>query len=357
MDFQKTEVRSTIRFFALQGESATEIFEKLHKVYGDSTPSYSTVSRWVTEFKCGRKNVEDEPRPGRPISATDEFTCSKVQEFVMQDRRVTINQIAEEMGISRGSVGFILHEKLRLSKLSSRWVPRLLTLAQKEERVRCCRNLLNLCQLDPVNFHTKIVTGDETWIHHYDPETKQQSMQWLTTGQSGPIKAKATKSAGKVMATIVWDANGVLHTDYISKGSTMNANHYVKVLEELRYNIRNKRRGSLQGGLFLLHDNASSHTAKIVKAALDRSAFWKIDHPPYSPDLAPCDYYLFPHMKKIIRGRRFESDNELISCVHSMLNSFTKEFFSEGMKKLIQRAKRCIELGGDYVEKPQNELE
>lgn len=176
-EFKQFEIRSTIRFFALQGESAVKVFENLQKVYGDSTPSYTTVSRWVTQFKCGRQSVEDEPRPGRPIAVTDDFMCSKVQEFVMKDRRVTINQIAEKMGMSFGSVSFILHEKLGFSKLSSRWVPRLLTPAQKQKRVESCQGLLQLWRADPEDFHNQIVTGDETWVHHYDPESKQQSMQ------------------------------------------------------------------------------------------------------------------------------------------------------------------------------------
>lgn len=149
----------------------------------------------------------------------------KIKVFVEQDRRVTVFQIAKEMGISTERVNYVLHKKLGLSKLSARWVPRLLTASQKAKRVACCRNLLQLWNEDPENFHTKIVTGDESWIHHYDPESKIQSMQWIPKGGSGPIKAKSSRSAGKVLATIFWDSKGVLMEDYIPTGSTMNSKH------------------------------------------------------------------------------------------------------------------------------------
>lgn len=113
----------------------------------------------------------------------------------------------------------------------------------------------------------------------------------------------------------------------------------------------------MESGFFWFHDSNLSHSAKILEAALDRSAFWLIDHPPYSADLAPCDFCLFSHINKIIRGRRFGSDHELISRVRRMQNSLTKEFFPEEVEQLIKRAECCIELGGDYVEKPQNEME
>jgi len=354
MEFSKIEVRSTIRFFALQGESAAEIYRKLLKVYGDHTPSVSSVERWVREFKCGRTSIEDLPRAPPENFATNDFMSEKVSQILELDRRVTIDQIALELGISHGSVSTILHKKLGLSKLSARWVPRLLTRQQKEKRVQSCLDLLKLWDEDPTHFHTKIVTEDESWFYHYDPETKQQSKEWMKTGESGPIKAKRVKSAGKVLGTIFWDSVGVLKTDFIPKGTTMNAVHYVEVLDGLRYNIRNRRRGALASGLCLLHDNASSHSAKIVKAALSCTGLWEIDFPPYSPDLAPSDFYLFPKMKKLMKGRRYETDNEVIASVQDILNSFSSEFYSEAFRQLRYRLERCIELQGDYIEKPQS---
>lgn len=357
MDFSKIEIRSTIKFFTLQGLSATQIQNELVKVYGDHTPPFRTITHWVNEFKCGRMNVEDNPRGCRPILVTDEENTQKVLQIVEADRRVRMIDIAEELGISTYSVGIILHDRLGLSKLSSRWVPPLLTAEQKSKRVEACNSLLQLWNANPQNFHSLLVTGDETWVHHYDPESKIQSMEWRATGSSGPVKAKTVKSAGKVFATVFFDHEGVLLCDFLSKGTTMNALRYVEVLEKLRYNIRNRRRGKLSQGLFLLHDNAPAHTAKMVKAAIQPTGLAELNHPPYSPDLAPCDFFLFPELKKHLKGRRFSSDEEVILAVQTILSQFSKDFFSWGIMQLRDRAAKCIERGGDYVEKPQVETE
>ena len=66
-------------------------------------------------------------------------------------------------------------------------------------------------------FLRRYITVNETWIHHYTPETKEQSKQWVFKGEHAP-KTKMVKSACKVMATVFWDARGIIYTDYLEEG-------------------------------------------------------------------------------------------------------------------------------------------
>ena len=75
---------------------------------------------------------------------------------------------------------------------------------------------------------------DETWVHHFTPEAKQQSKQWKHPGSPPPKKAKTVPSAGKVMASVFWDADGILLTDYLQKGQTINGTYYASLLTQLR---------------------------------------------------------------------------------------------------------------------------
>lgn len=93
------------------------------------------------------------------------------------------------------------------------------------------------------------------------------------------------------------------------------------------------------------------HKAKVAQAALKDCGFVEIPHPPYSPDLAPSDYFLFPNLKKKLRGRKFSSDYEVQSVVNDYFMEQKKTFFLEGLGKLIDRCNKCINLKGDYVEK------
>ena len=88
-----------------------------------------------------------------------------------------VSRLAEETGISPGAVWTIIHEKLDMSKVIARWVPRTLS-PFKDTRRQCCQENLELLNEDPEHFFQRLMTGDETWVYHRDPESKMESMQW-----------------------------------------------------------------------------------------------------------------------------------------------------------------------------------
>jgi len=120
---------------------------------------------------------------------------------------------------------------------------------------------------------------------------------------------------------------------------------------ELRPAIRSKRRGRLTQGVLLLHDNARRHTAHLTINTILPLNWEVLEHPAYSPDLAPSDFYLFGPLKNALRGRRFAADDEVKEAVHDWLRSQPQTFFSKGIKKFTDRWAKCIEKKGDYIEK------
>ena len=119
------------------------------------------------------------------------------------------------MGISVGSAHSILHDDLCLSKLSARWVPKALRPNQLNLRSELSTAILLKIEADEDRFFDRIITGDETWVYHYDSETKQQSKQWLSRESSGQIIFKSECSVKKVMATVFWDSEGVVLVDFL----------------------------------------------------------------------------------------------------------------------------------------------
>ena len=102
--------------------------------------------------------------------------------------------------------------------------------------------------------------------------------------------------------------------------------YYAEQLCCLRDSMRNKRRGMLTPGVLLLHNNAPAHKAKVAMAALRDCGFEQLDHPPYSLDLAPSDYYLFRILKRHLWGKRFAEDDDVKSKWSGSLTSRTKIF-------------------------------
>ena len=232
-------MRALIKYHILKGMSTTEIHEDIMQTLGKKAPSYTTVKRWVADFKRGKEDVKDYTRSRRPIDVVTDQQIEAVHRAVKDDRRVTLRKLAETFSISLGSVRKNFSQHLHMKKVSARWFPRTLTEDQKKTRVNMSKELLSLYQKDTEGFLARTITQDETWVQHFDPETKQQSMQWRP-------------------------------------------------------------------------------------------------HPLYSPDLAPSDFYLFPKLKKELKGRQYSSDIEVIEGVLGVLTG-------EGQRVLLWRESEAWE--------------
>ena len=234
----KVEYRAVIWYLYLKGKTDKEIHGELADVYGSSAPSYAQVKFWVGEFKHGRTSLEDEARSGCPLDAIDEEMCKKVRDLIYSDRRIQAEEIAQALGISHGSVSTIIHDRLGMRKLTARWVPKSLSDEQMATRASVCSTLLK-CFRSKNDFLLHLVTVDETWAHYYEPENKAQSRQWVGPGSPRTEKFKAQPSAGKVMATVFWDAKGVIILDIIPKSSTITGVYYANLLDKLRTSVKN----------------------------------------------------------------------------------------------------------------------
>lgn len=348
---EKLEIRGVIKYLHKKGLSGQEIHNDMVNVLGESAPSYATVKNWVAEFKRGRTSIEDEPRSGRPKTATTTEIVAKVHDMVLNDRRIKVREIANIMGISNDRVHLILHEELQMKKLSARWVPHLLTVDQKRIRMKISQACLDRFKKNKMDFKRRFITVDETWIHHYTPETKEQSKQWTEAGGSAPKKAKTIQSAGKVMATVFWDFKGILLIDYLQKGKTINSEYYCNILDQLNVKIREKRPGLQHKKIIFHQDNAPAHKSVLTMAKINELKYELLDHPPYSPDLAPSDFYLFPNLKKFLAGKRFTSNEDAITVVNHYFEGLEENYFNQGIELLDKRWTKCIEVSGDYIEK------
>lgn len=219
------EQRAAVKFCFLLGKTPAETLVMLKTAYGDNALSKTRVYDWFSRFKVGDMSIDDQPRSGRPSTSRTDENVEKINILIREDRRRTIDQLCEMSGLSWSSIQRILSEDLNMRRIAAKFVPRLLTDDQRERRLQASLELRNQLNEDPDFFH-KVITGDESWCYGYDPETKQQSSQWKTPSSPRSKKARQVKSNIKTLLICFFDCRGVVHSEFVPPGQTVNQHFY-----------------------------------------------------------------------------------------------------------------------------------
>jgi len=159
-------------------------------------------------------------------------------------------------------------------------------------------------------------------------------MEWRHSCSPRPKKFRVQKSAEKFLTSIFWNQDDMLLIYYLPKGQTINVEYYSFLLVQLKNVLKEKRCGKFTKLVLFLHNTAPSHRALATEKKLVYMGFQCLDHPPYSPDLAPSDYHLFSGLKKHLKGRHFSSEAEVIAASGSWLDGQLPEFFLSGFEKI-----------------------
>ena len=194
---QKTEIHSYIKCCIRLNIDSKQIFNELCGIYGPQTISMRTVFRWV---KAGKFSVEDDPRLGRPKTSVTKANLAAVKIVVEQDAQLSVKDIASCTGISEGSVQIILKKRLDLRKVCARWVPYLLTEEEKTQCLKCAQELLKTYKGCNCWVISNLLTGDETWMHMFEPQRRADNEQCKRKDHKCPCIAKRTISWKKMYA-------------------------------------------------------------------------------------------------------------------------------------------------------------
>ncbi|XP_070392521.1 protein GVQW3-like [Dermacentor albipictus] len=154
---ERLKQRYCIKFCQKLVGSQVETIRKIQTAFGDDSMSSTQIKEWYNQFKDGRTSVESEPRSVRPSTCRNDQVVAEVNAVVMRDRRVTIREIAEEVGISTFSAHSIMTKDLAMKKVAAKFVPKLLTVEQKQLRVEVSQDMLDFTNSD-TDFMNTIIT-------------------------------------------------------------------------------------------------------------------------------------------------------------------------------------------------------
>jgi len=251
----------------------------LQEAFGDNVMSQSKTFLWYKRFKDGRTSVDDDELSGRPSTSTTPENIAKIPEVILADRRQTIDDVCEIVGLSYGTIQRILADNLNMRGISAGFVPGLLSDDQKILRVSVCRELKQQARDDP-HFISNIITGDETCVYSYDPETKQLSSQWNLAKSPRPEKSLSISQQCQVHFDRFFRHPRHCPQGIRTPGQTVNGKFYSEVLKWLREGIRRKRPYKWKkNNWFLHHDNAPAHTSLVFRQFTTSKNITVILHP------------------------------------------------------------------------------
>lgn len=335
-------MRHVLIFLYLQKKKAAESYRIILDTYGDKTISQKTCERWFDRFKNGNFNVKDNDHPGQP----KKFEDAVLQALLDEDDRQTQKQLADALNISQQAISKRLRAMGKIQK-EGKWIPYELNERNKQKRKTSCGILLEKHRRK--SFLHRIVTGDEKWIYF---ENQKRRKSWCDPGQPSSSIAKRNIHGKKALLCIWWDQKGVLYYELLQPGQTITGDRYQQQLLMLRDELQEKRPewAKRHGKVILLHDNARPHVSKQVKETLDDFSWDVLPHPPYLPDIAPSDYYLFRSMAHCLSEQRFKNFEDVKFWIDEWIISKHEKFFFDGIHKLPEKWAAVVDSEGNYFD-------
>ena len=172
------------------------IHNELSVVFGDEAPPLRTVQRWSKWFRDGREDVEDEERPGRPITETTSENIEQVRSLINDNPHITIQEMEAQTGLSHGTIHRIISNHLNLKKLTARYIFKQLVDSQKAERVRICKENLEKFESGAWRL-CDVITGDESWFYHKHIGRKLSNSAWVSRNYPSPTVVRQSPYAQK----------------------------------------------------------------------------------------------------------------------------------------------------------------
>ena len=336
------DFRSIVLYLGKKGMSPSEIHRDIVETLGYDPISVSTVSKYLRLEKCSQSN--------QPIKKKEKFQSDQKNQIIVKHALKlypfsSVRDIARMTNIPKSTVFRILTKQLQFVSKHLRWIPHFLNSSQKLKRVSQSRELLRVLEEARETDYKLFYTGDESWFYldtDYDH-------QWLPREEKPPDRIKQKIDSKKYMVTIFWNPTGFLIVEALDDDMVFNSDYFRdEILEQIKDRTSDDR--EILGGNLILHfDNARPHISKKVMEYLDQNEIKRAPQPPYSPDIAPSDFFLFGYMKEKLKGCRFNSKEELLETIHLILNEISEEKLKEVFLEWESRLQQVIASNGNYI--------
>lgn len=329
MELSRRDIRVMIWYDWKTNVSAQECHNRLQLVAGDRAPSKSSVHHWYRELQQGRTSLGDEPRGGRPATAVTPANIDAVRILLTENRRITYNDIQATLDIGTTAVKTILHEHIGVRKYYSRWIPDDLTADVKKARIDWCKKMIRKFDHGRSTSVHDIIIGDELCIYH----------------ESKP-KGRSKRCFKQMIATFFCRTDHIATIVPPMQSTAVNAEWYTAIcLPEV---LRKSREHRPRSKIILHCDIANAHNR--ITEYLAQEDVELLDPPIHSPDLSPCDFFLFPRIKGKMGAVRIDGADVAVEAYEKLISEIVPELWAECIDDWFVRMEKCINLNGEHLE-------
>ncbi len=334
-------------YFCFQlGWSHVQACTTLEQVYGQGAIHVATSRHWYQSFKAGQTSVVDLQHAPKERTGHSPDNIAAVKTLIDGDKSLTVASLAHQIELHPATVHRIIRRDLNLQLRCAKLLPAFLTPQHIIARFQHSKDMLTSACNSP-SFLKKIVTMDEAWCYQYDPLLKRQASQWLGPEEPRPVHPRRTISIKKVLLVAFFDYQGMVHFEFL-RGGTVDTGTFIQILGCFRNSLKAKRPRKTRWLQWTMRPPMGRATQVLHLLLTGQRT---VTHPALSPDLAPSDFWLFPTLKKPLRGRKFRNLDEVEQAVTHQIGQITADQYRETMLKTWpMRWSRCVLWNGDYFE-------
>lgn len=335
------DLKSIVYFLDMQGKSPNTILLEINETFKKNVIAYPTITKYLREKIYNQK--ENTSRD-LDIISRQENKNELILDALHTNPYSSVREISYMTGISKSSVYRILTVNLNYQIKRLRYVPHFLTSSQKVKRVKLAQLLLQTIKNARHQNFSYFYTGDESWFYLSNDHEKI----WLAPEEEIPLRERKMIYTKKFMVSIFWNVNGFLLIDILDEGSTFNSDYFIHNILERINGLTQEWSEKEQRNITLHFDNARPHTAEKVRQYMKCNKMKRAPHPPYSPDIAPSDFYLFGYIKEKLKGCTFNSAEQLLDAIIQISEDISKETLKKVFLHWEKRLQKVIDTNGDF---------
>lgn len=331
-----------------EGKSFNEIQKELQIMFGQSAYKRSAIYNHIKIAKLNISPNQHNINAENFSNSIDEQLMKRIQEIIRDEPYSSIRDISKVLNESKSTVYRYLKCHIGMVYKYTRWLPHKLTDDNKTLKAVQSSELSMILKASKVNSYRNIITGDESWfMYKYFCNGK-----WVMESDENPIADGSKINIKKVMITIMWGVWGFYTVDVLPNGKTYTSEYFVdNIVKKLDQNKQQIWPGRGRHLINLHLDNASVHNSAYTQNELDQTIFKRTPHPPYSPDLAPSDFFLFGYIKNKLKGHSYNDLIELYEAIIEILSKIPHKTLIKVFEEWISRCDLVSTYFGEYYYK------